>query len=80
MTTRTAETSPLVYARVAGLLLVIVAAISAFSIIYVPSTRIVPGDPTATADNVRASGGLVSLGIVSDSLIFLTEIVLSVLI
>jgi Domain of unknown function (DUF4386) len=80
MTTRTAETSPLVYARVAGLLLVIVAAISAFSIIYVPSTLIVPGDATATADNVRASGGLFPLGIVSDTLIFLTEIVLSVLI
>src|SRR5215213_2198437 len=80
MTNRTAETSPLVYARLAGLLLIIVAAISAFSIIYVPSTLIVPGDATATADNVRASGGLVSLGIVSDSLIFLTEIVLSVLI
>src|SRR5215218_7920905 len=80
MTTRTAGTSPLLYARLAGLLLIIVAAISAFSIIYVPSTLIVPGDATATADNVRASGGLVSLGIVSDSLIFLTEIVLSVLI
>jgi hypothetical protein len=80
MTTRTAKTSPLVYARLAGLLLIIVAAISAFSIIYVPSTLIVPGDATATADNVRSSGWLVSLGIVSDSLIFLTEVVLSVLI
>ena len=80
MTNRTAETSPLVYARLTGLLLVIVAAISAFSIIYVPSTLIVPGDATATADNDRASGGLFHLGIVSDTLIFLTEIVLSVLI
>src|SRR5215216_3697543 len=79
MTNRTAETSPLVYARLTGLLLVIVAAISAFSIIYVPSTLIVPGDATATADNDRASGGLFHLGIVSDTLIFLTEIVLSVL-
>jgi hypothetical protein len=79
MTNRTAETSPLVYARLTGLLLIIVAAISAFSIIYVPSTLIVPGDATATADNVRASRGLISLGIVSDSLIFLTEIVLTVL-
>jgi hypothetical protein len=79
MTARTAETSPLVYARLAGLLLLIVAVISAFSIIYVPSTLIVPGDATATADNVRASGTLFSLGIVSDSLIFLTEIGLAVL-
>jgi hypothetical protein len=57
MSARTAETSPLVYARLAGLLLLIVALISAFSIIYVPSTLIVPGDATATADNIGASGG-----------------------
>src|SRR5829696_10526055 len=79
MTNRTAETSPLLYARLAGLLLVIVAAISAFSVIYVPSTLIVPGDAIATADNIRASEGLFRIGIVSDSLIFLIEIVLTVL-
>ena len=79
MTTRTATTSPLVYARLAGLLLLIVAVISAFSIIYVPSTLIVPGDATATADNIGASGGLFQLGIVSDSLIFLAEIAVTVL-
>jgi hypothetical protein len=79
MTTRTAETSPLIYARLTGLLLLLLVVVGPFSQLYVPSTVIVPGDATATADNVRASGGLVSLGIVSDSLIFLTEIVLSVL-
>ncbi len=79
MTNRIAETSPLIYARLAGLLLLIVAVISPFSLIYVPSTLIVPGDATATADNIRASASLFHLGIVSDSLIFLAEIVLSVL-
>jgi Domain of unknown function (DUF4386) len=75
----TAETSPLIKARVAGLLLLIVAILGPFSVIYVPSTLIVPGDAIATADNIRASEGLFRLGIVSDSLIFLIEIVLTVL-
>ena len=79
MSTRTAETSPLVYARLAGFLLLFVAIIAPFSQLYVPSTLIVPGDATATADNIGASAGLFHLGIVSDSLVFLIEIVLCVL-
>jgi hypothetical protein len=79
MTTRTAETSPLVYARVAGFLVILLVLLGPFSQLYVPSTLIVPGDATATADNIRASGWLLRLGIVSDSLIFLIEIVVSVL-
>src|SRR5215208_2913266 len=79
MTTRTAETSPLVYARVAGFLILIILVVGPFSLIYVPSTLIVPGDATATADNIRASELLFRLGIVSQSVVFLTEIVLTVL-
>ena len=79
MTTRTGETSPLIYARVAGFLALSLLVLGPFSQLYVPSTLIVPGDATATADNIRASGWVFPLGIVSDSLIFLIEIVLSVL-
>jgi hypothetical protein len=79
MTKRTAGISPLVYARIAGLLLLILLVVGPFSLIYVPSTLIVPGDATATADNIRASESLFRLGIVSDSLIFLIELVLTVL-
>ena len=79
MTNRIAQTSPLVYARVAGLLALSLLVLGPFSQLYVPSTLIVPGDATATADNVRASGWVFPLGIVSDTLIFLIEIVLSVL-
>jgi hypothetical protein len=78
-TNRIAGTSPLVYARIAGLLLLIVAILGPFSLLYVPSTLFVPGDAAATADNIRASEGLFRLGIVSDSLIFLIEIVLTAL-
>jgi hypothetical protein len=76
---RTAETSPLVYARVAGFLLLFIVVIAPFSQLYVPATLIVPGDATATADNIGASGWLLNLSIVSDSLVFLIEIVLCVL-
>ena len=76
---RTAETSPLVYARVAGFLLLFIVVIAPFSQLYVPSTLIVPGDATATANNIAASGWVLRLGIVSDSLVFLIEIVLCVL-
>jgi hypothetical protein len=76
---RTAGTSPLGYARVAGFLLLFVAIIAPFSQLYLPSTLIVPGDATATANNIGASGWLFHLGIVSDSLVVLIEIVLCVL-
>src|SRR5215204_1694117 len=76
---RIAGTSPLVYARVAGFLLLFIVLIAPFSQLYVPSTLIVPGDATATANNIGASGWLFHLGIVSDSLVFLIEIVLCVL-
>ena len=79
MTNRTAETSPLVYARLAGLLVILTVFLGPFSQLYVPSTLIVPGDAAATADNIRASGWVLRLGIVSDSLIFLIEIVVPVL-
>ncbi len=79
MTTRIAPTSPLVYARVAGFLVILLVLLGPFSQLYVPSTLIVPGDATATADNIRASGWVLRLGIVSDSLIFLIEIGVTVL-
>ena len=82
-TNRTADsivgTSPLVYARVAGFLLLFIVLIAPFSQLYVPSTLIVPGDATATANNIGTSGWVFHLGIVSDSLVFLIEIVLTAL-
>ncbi len=79
MTTRTAETSPLVYARIAGILAILLVVLGPFSLIYVPSTLIVPGDATATADNIRSSESLFRTAIISDLVIFFDEIVLTVL-
>jgi hypothetical protein len=66
-------------ARITGILILIMAVIAPFGMLYVPSTLIVLGDATTTANNIMASDSLFRLGIVGDSLVFLIEIVLSVL-
>jgi hypothetical protein len=79
MTTRTAEISPLVYARIAGLLYLIMTVCAPFSMMYIPSNIIVSGDAAATANNLIASESLFRIGFVSDSVVFLIEIVLIVI-
>src|SRR5437764_1270488 len=66
-------------ARITAVLTLIMAVLAGFSMMYVPSTLIVPGDAAKTASNILASEGLFRLGIVSDALVFLIEIVLVVL-
>jgi Domain of unknown function (DUF4386) len=65
MTTRTAETSPLFRARLAGFLYLLVNLPAPFALIYLPSRLIVSGDAGATANNIMASESLFRLGIVS---------------
>ena len=50
-------------ARVAGALYLLMAISAPFALIYIPSTLIVPGDATATADRFRASESLLRIGI-----------------
>ena len=74
MTTRTAETSPLVYARVAGFLYLLLLPLGIFGILYVPSTLIVPGDAAATATKIMASEALFRLSIVTALLVQIINI------
>ena len=62
MTTRTAKTSPLVVARITGVLFLISLVAGAFGEFYVPSQLIVSADATATARNIIASDSLFRLG------------------
>jgi hypothetical protein len=78
MTTRTAEASPLIYARVAGVLYLIVAIAAFFGPMYVLPNLLVPGDATTTANNIMASESLFRAGIVSYLIIFFSEVALSV--
>ena len=66
-------------ARVTGLLILLMAVIAPFGMLYIPATLIVPGDATTTANHMLAAEGLFRLGMVSDSVVFLIEIVLCVL-
>jgi hypothetical protein len=66
-------------ARILAVLTLIMAVLAGFGMVYIPSTFIVPGDAARTSSNILASEGLFRLGIVSDALVFLIEIVLAVL-
>jgi hypothetical protein len=79
MTPRTTKTAPLVYARVAGTLYLVIAVLAAFVHGYVPGELIVSGDATTTATNIMASAGLFRLNIAAELVILLSEVVLSVL-
>lgn len=69
MTTRTAKASPLIIARVAGGLYLIQAILGIFSLLYVSSSLIVPGDVAATTRNIMESESLFRLGLVSNILV-----------
>lgn len=79
MANYTAETSPLIYARVAGLLYLVIIVCAGFSEGYIRSNLIIPGDASATANNIVASQWLFRVGIVGDLIAFLSDLVVSVL-
>lgn len=66
-------------ARITGGLYLIIAVASGLAFFAAYEGLVVPGDATATANNVAASEGLFRIGFVGDSVTFLAEIVLVVL-
>jgi len=66
-------------ARILGLLYLVIAVVAPFGMLYIPSNLVVPGDAATTANNIMASESLFRIGLVSDSVVFLVEIVLVVL-
>jgi hypothetical protein len=60
-----ALTSPIVLAKIAGLLYFTVVPLGIFGVLYVPSSLIVPGDAATTAANILASESIYRLGLVS---------------
>jgi hypothetical protein len=53
-------------ARRAGLLYLAAGVVAPFALLYVPRAVVVRGDPTATADRIRAARWIVELGIVAE--------------
>ena len=76
MTILSAETSPLIYARIAGFLYLLMIPLGIFGILYVPSTLIVLGDAATTAGNILANESLFRLSILSALIIQLDQILL----
>lgn len=68
-----------VTARIAAILTLLIVVLAPFSMLYIPTTLVVPDDAVKTANNIIASQGLFRTGMVSDSIVFLIEIVLTVL-
>jgi hypothetical protein len=66
-------------ARIAGILTLLMAVIAPFSMVYVPSTLVVPGNATAMANKIMASEGLLRLGIAGNAVVLFIEIVLVVM-
>jgi Domain of unknown function (DUF4386) len=66
-------------ARMAGLLYLALALLSAFGLVYVPSMLIVPGDAAATAHNIVGSESLFRLGFVSNLMTFTVNIFVALL-
>lgn len=77
MTAHTAETPPLVRARVAGALYLFANILAPFTLLYLPSRFIVRGDAAATAGNVVASESLFRFGIVGNLFTFIANIFLA---
>jgi len=78
MATHNAERAPQLYARTAGVLVLLITVCAIFSMMYVTSSLIVPGDATATAANIRGSETLYRLGTISNLIIVLLEVALTV--
>lgn len=79
MTATTNQIPAMTYAKFAGLLYLLIAISGGFSIGYVPSVIMAPGDAATTAQNLLDNQGLFRLGILGDIVVLLLEIVLTVI-
>jgi Domain of unknown function (DUF4386) len=77
MTNRINETSPQIYARVGGLLYLIIIVAGIFGEMFVRNKLIVSGDAIATANNIMASPLLWRIGIAGDLLMHVCDIPLT---
>jgi len=67
------------YARLAGVLYLLITVLAVFVHFYVPGQLIVAGDAITTAENIRTSGGLFRLSIASELILLLSEVALSLI-
>jgi hypothetical protein len=74
MTDNTGETSPQTYARIGGVLYLVLILAGMFAVIFVRGKLIVSGDVTATANNIIASPLLWRIGIAGDLVMHVCDV------
>jgi hypothetical protein len=79
MTDRRVKISPLVYARIAGVLYLINIAYGLFGELFVRARLVVPGDAAATAHRIMASESLFRFGIAGDLIMHITDVPMAVI-
>jgi hypothetical protein len=67
------------YARMAGVLYLVIIVLGLFSEIYVRQGLVIPGDPAATAVNISSSEFLFRVGFAADLIVFLSDVAVAVL-
>ena len=77
MTNRINETSPLIYARVAGLAYLITIMLGIFSVNFIESDLVVSGDNAATLNNIMENELMFRIGIASEILMYVLVILLA---
>jgi hypothetical protein len=77
MTTHITKTSPRAYARIVGVLYLVIFILGPFAFFLGRTSVVVPGDPAATVDNLMASESMFRLGMVAETAIVMIEIVVS---
>jgi hypothetical protein len=73
------EMSPQLFARTAGLLYLVIIVLGLMGEMVVRANIVAPGDAAATAANIAAAGGLFRMGFLFDSVMFLCDVALAVL-
>lgn len=76
---RATPNSPMLYARLAGILYLIITLFAIIAHFYVPDELIVSGDAAATANNIMENESLFRIGIGSEVIVLLSEIILSII-
>ncbi len=79
MTENTIEKSPLAYARTAGILYLIIIVFGIFSEVFARMRLISTGDAAITADKIMNSLVLFRIGFFADTIMFLSDVALGVL-
>lgn len=74
MTNNPTQTSPQVYARITGILYLVVIVLGIFAEAFTTGKLVVPGDAATTAHNILNSPGLWNLGVGADLLVVIVAI------